>query len=190
MRIEYETTLDDIADAHLRAVARSKLVRRTRWQSTFLMAVFTPVLVFLLLSHLGATLGECYVFAGLGAVLGAGGFWMNYRPSMKRRALKYLREQMQSDGLLHFAVELREDCIWTKQGQTQLSFDWTNVREIRDSADGIEFRMGDGGFVIVRSRGFPSQAAREQFKEIANKRIERDSGKAAADGGPTGAVHP
>jgi len=36
--------------------------------------------------------------------------------------------------------------------------------------------MHDGGFVIVRSRRFPSQETREQFKEIANKWIERDSG--------------
>lgn len=190
MHIEYETTLDDIADAHLRVAARSRLARRTRWQSTFWIAALTSLLLFLLLALRGATLVERCVFAGLGAVVGAGGYWLNYRRSMKRRVLKYLREQMQTDGPLRFAVELREDCIWTKQGDTQLSFGWPNVREILDSEDGIEFRMRDGGFVIIRHRGFPSQEAREQFKEIANKRIERDSGNAAADAVPTGAVHP
>jgi hypothetical protein len=190
VRIEYDITLDDIADAHLRAAARSKLARRTRWYSTFWTAAITGALIFLWLLLRGATLAERVVFAGLGVTIGAGGHWLNYRRSMKRRILKYLRERMQSDGPLRFVMELRDDCIWTKQDGTQSSFEWSNVAEILDSEDGIELRMRDGGFVIVRSRGFPSQEARQEFKEIANKRMERDSGRAAVGGGPTGAVHP
>lgn len=138
----------------------------------------------MLLALRGATLTECVTLAGLGAVVGGGGYWMSYPRSMKRRVLKHLREQMQTAGRIRFAVELRDECVWTRQGGTQLSFDWTNVAEVLDSEDGIELRMRDGGIVVVRSRGFPTQEAQREFKEIANSRIERDSGKAAADGGP------
>jgi hypothetical protein len=190
MHIEYETTLDDIADDQVHALARSELARRTRWQIALWIAVLASILLFLLLSLLGATLLERFLVAGFGAVGGSVGYLMSYRRTMKRRVLEYLREQVQSDGPLLLTVELRDDCIWTKQGGTQVSFDWTNLREILDSADGIELRMRDGGSVIVRSRGFPSQAVREEFKEIASKRLERNSGNDAGDGGPTGAIHP
>lgn len=190
MHIEYETTLDEVADTHLCVASRSKLARRTRWRSTLWTAVLTAVLVFLLLSLRAATLGERYVIAGFSAVVGAGVYWFRYPRSMKRRILKYLREQSQTDGPLRFAVELREDCIWTKLGATQLSFEWPNVGEILDSTDGIEFRMRDGGLVFVRGGGFPSQTAREQFKEIANQRMEHASGKSTDNGTLPGAEPP
>jgi hypothetical protein len=104
VRIEYDNTLDDVADAHLRAAARSKLVRRTRWQSTFWIAAMTGALIFLWLSLRGATLAERFVFAGLGVTIGAGGHWLNHSRSMKRRILKHLRERMQSDGPFRFVM--------------------------------------------------------------------------------------
>ena len=161
-----------------------------RMLSTFSITVLTGVVLFLWLSLRGATLSARFVLAGLAAAIAAAGYWLTYPGSMKRRVLKYLREQMQSGGPWRFEVELRDDCIWMRQGGTQLSFDWSNVAEILDSEDGIELRMCDGGLVIVRSRGFPSQEARQEFKEIANKRMERDSAEDAADGDVTGAVHP
>ena len=41
MRIEYDATLDDITDAHLKAMARSRMAKRTRWISTFWVAVLS-----------------------------------------------------------------------------------------------------------------------------------------------------
>ena len=166
MRIEYDTTLDEITDAHLRAIAHTKLARRTRWQSTACVAALTGILSFLLLSLLDATHRDRFVFAGLGMTIGAVGHWLSYRRSMERRVRKHLSERMQSDGPLPFMAELRDDCIWTKQGGTQISFDWDNVQEVVDSGDGIELHMRDGGFVILRNRGFPSQDARQEFKHI------------------------
>ena len=115
MRIEYEATLDDMADAHYRVAARSRLVKRTRWQSAFWSALFSGIILFMYLTIRGAALPERLIFTGLGIVAGAAGYLLTYRRSMKRRVLKYLRERMQSDGPCHFIVELRDDCIWTKQ---------------------------------------------------------------------------
>lgn len=181
MRIEYETTLDEIADAHIRAIWRSKLARRTRWQSTIWVAVLTSAALFFLLSFEGATIAERLFFCGLGAAVGAAGYWLTYRWSIKRRVFKYLREKMKPEVPLHFAVELRDDCIWTRLGRTQLAFDWSNLAEIFDCEDGIELPMRDGGFVIVRNKGFPSPEARQEFMKIVQERKERDPGKATAE---------
>jgi len=180
MKIEYDATLDDIADAHVRMAAKSKMAGRSRWQGVFWIALFTGLILFMYLTLRGATVVERSVVSILGIVVGAGGYWLTYRDSEKRRAVKYLREQMHSDGPFPFTAELRDDCIWTRQGTTQISFDWSNVAEMTDTGDAVEFRMQDGGFVIVRNKGFPTAESREEFKRVANQRLNGTARKLAA----------
>ena len=108
-----------------------------------------------------------------GMAIGGGGYWLNYPQGVKRRVLNYIRAQVASDEPEPFAVELRDDCVWTKQGRTQLSFEWSNVAEILDSEDAIEFVMHDGGFVVVRNKGFATGQARREFKQIADEMLQR-----------------
>ena len=170
MRIEYDTTLEKIADAHLRAYVRCNIAKCTRWQSTLCVAALAVVLFFLLFNLIGATLPEIIVFTILGASVTTCVYGLDYYRSMKRRILKYLREQIQSDDAIRFEVELRDDCIWTKQCGTQLCFDWANVVEIVDPGDAVELRMRNGGFVIVRNKGFPTTESRQEFIKIANNK--------------------
>ena len=58
MRIEYETTLDDFADVHLRAHARSSTAKRERWQVTFCIATLTGFGIYFFLALCGASLTE------------------------------------------------------------------------------------------------------------------------------------
>lgn len=173
MKVEYDTTLEDIADAHFRMAAKSRMVRRSRWQAVIWIALFTGGFLFIYLTLRGATGVERSIVTVLGIVVGAGGYLLTYRDSAKRRTVKYLREQMHSDGPFPFTVEIRDDCIWTKQGTTQLTFDWGNVAEMVDAGDAVEFRMRDGGFVIVRNKGFQTSESREEFKRAANQRLQR-----------------
>jgi hypothetical protein len=177
--VEYETTIDEIADAHLRAYARSKMAKRLRWQSTFWVGALTSLLLYLLLTLRGASLPDRFAFAALGVVIAVGGYSLNYRRSLKRRVIRHLREQLATEAPIRFAVELREDCIWTKQGGTQLSFDWDNVSQIVDAGDAVELRMFNGGFVMVRNKGFPSGDSRQEFMSIANKRLQASAGRDA-----------
>ena len=159
MKIEYDTTLDDIADAHLRMAAKSKMAGRSRWQGVFWIALFTGLILFMYLTLRGATVIE-------------------------RSAALAPRRFVLDDILVHAAVaagaELRDDCIWTRQGTTQISFDWSNVAEMTDTGDAVEFRMQDGGFVIVRNKGFPTAESREEFKRVANQRLNGTARKLAA----------
>jgi len=176
MKIEYTTTLENIADAHFRMAEQSKSFDRTRWQGSFWIALFSGLILFMFATLLGATIVARLVMSIVGIVVAVGCYWSSYRDSAKRGIVKYLREQMKSDGPFPFAVELRDDCIWTRQGTTHISFDWNNVAEIVDTADAIEFRMRDGGFMIVHNIGFQSPEIREEFKRLANNHLEPISG--------------
>jgi hypothetical protein len=179
MHVECETTIDEIADAHLRVYARSKMAKRVRWQSTFWVGTLTSLLLYLLLTLLGASLSDRLAFAALGVVIAAGGYSLNYRRSLKRRVTRYLREQLVTEAPIRFVVELREDCIWTKRGGTQLSFDWDNVPQIVDAGDAVELSMFDGGVVMVQNKGSPSRDSRQEFMSIANKRLQATARRGA-----------
>jgi hypothetical protein len=171
MRIEYEETLDDIVDSQCRAADRSMSIKRARWQSAFWTALFSGIILFMYLTIRGATLAERFFFTIFGIVAGAAGYWLTFRRRMKRRVLKYLCERMQSDGPFSFVVELRDDCIWTRQGGTQMSFDWVNVANVVDAIDGVEFYMHNGGFVIVLNKGFLTAESRNDFMKTANQHL-------------------
>jgi hypothetical protein len=160
MRVEYDATLDDVADAHLRAYSRSSMARRWRRQTIIWTGLLTGLFMFVIVWE---NLLQRLLWAGFGVILGAGFQALTYREMIRCRNRNYIRERLGSDGPFRFMVELREDCVWTKQDATQVSFDWPNVREVVDGPDGIEFRMRDGGFVIVRNKGFASASERSDF---------------------------
>ena len=171
MRIEYEATLDDLADEHYRVAVSSKLAKRTRWQSTFWTALCSGLILFMYLTIREANMGERLIFTFFGVLAGAAGYWLTYRRSMKRRILKYLRERIQPEGPCHFVVELRDNCLWTRLGGTQISFDWENVANVVDAGDGVEFHMRDGGFMIVRNKGFLTPGSRNEFINASKQHL-------------------
>ena len=172
MGITYDTTLDEIVQGHLRMAERARTLSRARRNGVFWTAVLTGLIIFALLAAEGAPLTYRLAVSVLGICAGVGWFLLTHRRSTRRRLMKYLREQMHSDGPFPFAVELREDCLWTRQGAHQLSFDWSDVAELVDTGEAVEFWMREGGFVIVRSRGFPDAECREEFKRIAKQRMD------------------
>lgn len=170
MHIEYDTTIDEIVDVNVAVVSASKAAKRMRWQATMWAALFSGVILYLFLAHLGAPISERLIFTGLGVIISAGGYNLTYHQSLKRRMRKCICEKIKSESPIRFMVELRDDCIWTKQSGVQLSVDWGNVSEIKDSGDAVVFRMSDGGFVFVRNKGFASDQDKKQFMKIAHER--------------------
>jgi hypothetical protein len=127
MHIEYETTLGELADENLRLVTRSKIARRTRWKSTLWVALLSGMLIFIILTFLGATLPERFTYSALGATMIPGVYWLSYWPYVNHYILMELRERMQGDGPFRFAVELQDDCLWIEQGGVRVAYDWKNV---------------------------------------------------------------
>lgn len=161
MRIEYDATLDDIAETHLRLEARSKVARTWRWEGIVISGLLAGVILFMLIP-------EPLLTGVGGAVLYA----ITYKRMLRRRLRKYLREQLGTEGPVKFQVELTEAGIWTKQKNTQITFEWANVASLEETSDSVDFIMRDGGIVVVRNKGFQSSDTRRQFLECGRKHIE------------------
>ena len=56
MQIEYETTINELVDAHMRAFSRLKSAKRARLYATIWTALFTGIILYLYLAFLGAPL--------------------------------------------------------------------------------------------------------------------------------------
>ena len=170
MRVEYDTTIEEIADACMRAYSRAAKVAYLRRRGALWTAALTGVIGYLLLANMGALSSAGLMIGGVGVAVAAGGYWLDFYKSMRRRIEKGLKEQMQTGGPTHFAVQLNDDCIWTKQGATQVSYDWGNLKEVVDAGDAIELQMRDGGFVVIRNKAFNDAQQRESFLRSVKER--------------------
>ena len=117
MHAEYEATIDEIADATLRAQSRSRVARRWYWQQVIWTGLLTGLVVFLLIPE---PLPERLLYVAIGVIVGAGGLALTYRKSQMKRLRKYFREQFQGDGPLHFSVDVQPGCISAEQGGVKI----------------------------------------------------------------------
>ncbi|MFC1736147.1 YcxB family protein [Candidatus Hydrogenedentota bacterium] len=168
MHIEYDTTFDEIVDTHLRIHSRSKVFRRAIRRNVLSVCLMVAVGSFLFISE---PLFVRTTIAVIAAAFGGLFTFLSYPWWNKRFVRKYLREQLGSQGPFKFEMELRDEEIWTKMESTQLLFDWKNVLEILDKPDAVEFYVKNGGFIIVRNRGFKSSEERSQFLCRARERV-------------------
>jgi hypothetical protein len=167
MHVEYDTTIDEIVDAYLRALSLSKAAKRARWQASLWTTLLTGIILFLWGTFLRAPITHRCAFTVLGVLVTTGGYNLTYRQNLRRRLRKHLLNQMPSGTSMRFMVELRDDCIWTKQAGNQMSFDWGNVSEVVDTGDALEVRVKGGGMVVVRNKGFQSQQERSEFLNVS-----------------------
>jgi len=168
IKIQCNTTPEDIADAYLRMPDIAKLSKQARWRNTLWITIFSGTILFMFATLLGATIVERLIISMLCIMTSVGLYWFTYRRTHRRNIIHLLRKNSQSSSPIPFTIELRDDCIWTKQGPAQISYDWRDVAEIVDKADAIEFRIRDGGLIVVRNDGFNTSDIREEFKRFAN----------------------
>ena len=171
MRLEFDTSIPEIADTNMRIMLSSKMCNRNKWLAAVMTALFTGAAVYATISILVDTKIDKLVFTGFAAVAGAVAQILTYKGSMRKRLIKYTREHYTTEGPIRFAIELRDDCIWTKTGGTQISFDWNDVVTLDDAEDGVVLRTVNGGIVFIRSDKFESDEQRSSFVAITEQKM-------------------
>ena len=169
IHIEYDATLDDLLDVSLRWVGQSRAAKRARYWTTFCGVALGGVLVYVMFGFYGSPMPERLTLSGVGIAAGSIYYLFTYRRRLRSRLRKHLREQMQSQPTICFAVELRDEGIWIKQGPTESLTDWSNLREVVDTGDAVELRMHNGQLVVIRNERFPTARDRSEFVKIANE---------------------
>jgi hypothetical protein len=166
MLVQFEFTLEDCVDASKRFLARSKAAS-WEWQGLAYSALFTWLLVFAVVTFLygrpeiGAAIGV--VLAALSAVL----YPSSYEKTVERRLRKLHLEQFEAANTFLCEVELKDEGVQVRQMNRQVTYEWSSVEEIQETADSVDIFTRDGGGVVVRNRAFETAADRNEFLELA-----------------------
>lgn len=163
MKIQFEYSAADMADAAQRIADRSKTIRDSRWYAA---ACWSALLSLVLLSLLDGSLIVRAAFAGLFG-LAVFFFYSRFWGSPGGTYLKYYREQLGGDGPFLCEVEIDPDGVTTRQGGAEIRHPWAALKEIIETPDSLEFLWRTGGLLIIRDRAFPTPQSRSAFLQTA-----------------------
>jgi hypothetical protein len=164
MKVQFSYTQEEIVDASIRFLARSKTIRSTRWQGLLWTTGLTWLLVFALFraSFKGGLIGL------LAALISALIYPGMHRRTVEKRLRKYCKEKFGDTTSFICEVELTPAGIRTQSLNTHTTSEWKNVEEILVTEDSVDiFTRQGGGGVVVRNRAFKSSDERLEFIRMA-----------------------
>ena len=171
MKIRFETSAVDLADAAKRFVQRSQYARDARWYAAACWSILLAAILFFVLPGGAEARGAFSAFFGFAVF-----FIYNYlwRPT-HRGYLKYYREHVGGDRPFLCEVEITPDGITAKQLDTETRRAWSAVKEIVDTPDAVEFMWRTGGLLVVRDRAFETPEQRALFLQNARSLLTTSS---------------
>lgn len=166
MHAEYSVTVGEASEAVWLWTRRSK-PGRAAWRRAVFVAggAAAGAAAYVLASN---DMGLMVSAAGaLAAGVAVGGVWaLVYAPLTRWQIRKYMQDLLPDAPSRHFRVELRPSALWTRQGSTEIAYEWGHVQRIEETARGIEIWMPDG-LVLVRTRAFADRRAADEFANEA-----------------------
>jgi hypothetical protein len=164
MRVQFEFTAADMADAAERAAAHSRTVREWRAQGRATWAALLSLALFFALQGriLTRAIYSLAIFIGLVLL-----YPHIFRSSPSAQYLNYYREKLGGDGPFICEVEITPEAVTTRQCGTEMKISWRNVTAVNDTPGGLELTWRSGGFAVIRDRAFQTPQQRSDFLELA-----------------------
>jgi hypothetical protein len=165
MRVKFTYSQEDLVDASMRFVARSKALRSARRKRSAWWAVFAGLVIVALsrFSIMGVLAG---MFVALVA-LAIDPFTHGYQ--VRRNLRRIYEEQYGEENEFVCEVELLPESLKTSGRNSQCRTEWETIDEIMSTKDSVDIVGRKGGGVIVRNRAFSSAEERQRFIELARE---------------------
>jgi hypothetical protein len=174
VKIQYELTVDDMADVMRRAVKRKRLWLTWRWRRRAIESILLGSVLYLVIE---GSVTNRVAGAALFAVTSYFATWFIRSQSLGTSYSRLFREHA-GDGPFVFELEITSEAlIATQLGETHRR-DWTSVTKITEAKGGIEFDTRSG-LVFARDSGFKSSAERSEFLDLARRFLRESQTKAS-----------
>src|ERR1044072_6717467 len=140
MRIQFQATVEDFVDVRERSIARSRLARSWHREGSIVTALasglLTGIVVFIF-TYVIWPLAAALIGAIGAGVISAAIAGNPHRERVRQRMYSYYREMFGERQSLPCEVELGEAGLLFRQLGTQILYEWPNVEEMRETADGV-----------------------------------------------------
>lgn len=171
MKVNFDATIDELIEVHERAIERSKVSSGWKNQAALItaflggIAIFIPVFFFFQLLGQGMLIPLSIAF--IAAIPGAIFSFNSYKANVKDRLRSYFKEQYGERESIPFELEIDESGLCTRQLGVQSLYEWSNVEEIRQTENAVEFYLHGNGIIFVRKRAFNSEIEEDLFNNKA-----------------------
>lgn len=165
--VEFEATLDDLADANMRMAKRTNTYRRQRRQAQMVYGLIAGGILAVTLQG-RTSLAVVIGFTIIGGGIVAYAYGQFHDPYVVRHYRLMVGDLYPGVSTIRCVVDLRDDVVWTKTGDMEIAFPWSPRTIINDAGDSIEMWF-EPGLVVVRNPGFPTDDDRQAFLRAATK---------------------
>jgi hypothetical protein len=170
-RVEFDATLEEIADVNMRLVLSTDAYRRGRRQSQWTTGLIVAgVLAVTLQDHISPT--GIAALSALSGFLCASLYGAFHERGVRQSYVRVVRELYGDAATVQCAFELRDDAFWGKTGNMEVSFPWSDRVSVNDKGDCLEV-WSNPGLAVVRNRAFHSDSERQVFVETVRRRSSR-----------------
>lgn len=168
MRVTFDATVDEIADAHVRLFMATPGAERDRRVAALLTGGFIATLLFFLLS------GFHPIVSAPAALLAGGfGFWQyrrEFERVVRRRAGRAVVEQLGEDVPVPTTIDLLPEGLVIEQLGSTHRVEWNRISQLVDRPVGVELRAErPAALLVVRARAFANIVQRAAFVRLARK---------------------
>jgi hypothetical protein len=166
MKVQFEFSAIDLADAARRSAGRSQAVRNWHWYTRAAWAALISVALFFALDAplIAKAVYTSAIFITLVVI-----YPRIWRSSGLGATLQYYREQLGGDGPFMCEVEIDAQGVTSMQCGAQTKRGWSAVKEILNTPGAVEFVFSGGGNLVVRDRAFHTPQQRAEFLEEAHR---------------------
>lgn len=179
MKVEFDYTIEDMVDVHMRVLKRSRAARAWRWRDLVMTSLFTGAFLFAVIPE---EITARIIVGILGLLLGAVLYPVVNEMTVKRRLRKWCEEHAGTQRTFTCEVELNQSGIHARQNGTQIIYAWENVTEIKETEDSVDIYSEKGGLVVVRKRAFTSPGEHQRFVELAKQYLKMEHEAPQANG--------
>lgn len=177
-QLQFDVTSEELADVHLLNVRTSPELSRTKRNTRITTGAGIAIMGLMLVSFYvvqwtwGLAAGVVLGCAGVGFLVGLL-YGPVYDSELKKRLLRQARASVAGATVVHVAMELRPNGLWTQQNGMEILLPWTDAVSVEDLAEGIFLRFRPG-VALVRARAFADTAERKQFLDEARRLAASD----------------
>jgi len=161
MTLSYDSTLDDVTEASVPLILRSKTYATNRWRGALLCAA-----IFTAFAFLGFNAKENInlpVVCAAAAAWGAGLFLLTYKGSIRRRIAKYIASEMKGPWPLPTVYETTEGKLTSTTSGARTTYTLADLTAVQEDKRYLQLTFGPKGLCLIPLRAFDDTDHKNTF---------------------------
>lgn len=168
MKFEYNSTIDDAVETHFRLNQISGSLRKEFWG----IAIIAPFVFFLIFIFSNGSIASRLMTPIIFAVVFLSYHKFTFLKKHRKSIRKVLLKSMNNKEEISAYYEFKKECFCFGWEGQELSFDWKNLKEVRDTELNFELEMEPLALAIIPKRIFENIEVERQLLQQIKKHLK------------------